>query len=452
MDILFHGGTVITVNGQGEVIGDGAVCVRGNRIEAVGPSARLLEQYPDIPRREMRGKAILPGFINCHSHAHLTILKGLAEDVNTVVAVYGLMAAVGKLLSPKDIYNMTSGGMLEMIQSGTTTVVELQNGESAVEAIRDIGMRGVFSAGHLGDFDRDTVRYGVFQHDPALGETTMARALALVEKWHGAENGRIRCLLYPSATESNSLEYYRQVHAKAKELDLQIHTHMAQNRIDIERADDVYGMSPIQYYAKAGVLDERLMCGHCLYLGREDWELMARHGAHFVHCPGIINKRGETADTYGALQAGVNVCLGTDNMFEDMTASLRLAVTQARIRTGQPGAVTAADALRMATINGAKAIGMEQELGSLEAGKLADLIVMDLSAPHLLPVTAETAVDAIVYNAQGHDVELTMVDGAVIYEKGVGSVRDEQEVVSLSQKTAESIWVEFEKSLSAIYE
>jgi len=362
------------------------------------------------------------------------------------------MAAVNRLLSPRDIYNMSSGGMLEMIQSGTTTVVELQDSESAVEAIRDIGMRGVFSAGHLSDYNRDTARYGIFKHNPALGESAMRRAMELVERWHGLENGRIRCLLYPNATESNSMEYYKQIHAKARELDLQIHTHMAQNRIDIERANELYGMSPIQYYAKAGVLDERLMCAHCLYLGQADWELMAQHGAHFAHCPAIINKRGETADTYGALKAGVNICLGTDNMFEDMVASLRLAVTQARIRTGLSDAVKPADALRMATINGARAIGMEKELGSLEAGKMADLIILNVSAPHMLPLTVDTVVDTIVYNAQGHDVELTMVDGVIIYEKGMGSIRDEQEVIYLSQKTAESIWVEFENSLSAIYE
>ena len=441
MNKLFYHGMVVTMNEKEEIIFDGAVYIKGKQIEAVGQAAELLAKYPDVEKVDIQGRALLPGLINLHTHTVLSVLKGLADDVNTIKAVYGWMAIVNDLVTEEDSFHISRNGLLELIKAGSTTVVENSANMSAVaEAVKDSGLRGYLSAGKIHDYDLTPIRYGNYIHKPEIGERTLEAALALVEKWHGKEEGRIQCLIYPHATDTCSVELLREMKRLSDHYRTGVTLHMAQNTREVERIKTKYGRKPIEFMYDVGLLNEKLTNAHCIFLSQEELHLMAEYGATFINCAVINNKRGFKAPAHAALQAGVNVGFGTDNMFGDIIETMRYALSSMRIDSGDFALPTPYEILKMATVNGAKALGMSERLGTLEVGKLADLIMIDYRKPHLLPVNKNNIVENLVYNGMGSDVMMTIVDGRVIYEKGVSSLLPEQEVVRQAQKTAAAVW------------
>jgi len=447
MDKLFYNGIVITVNPQNEIIENGSIYIKDNKIEDVGRSPDLLKKYLNVDKQDVNGKAILPGLVNTHSHTSLTSLKGLAEDVSTFVAVYGMMPTVRACLDDEGTYNMSRSGLVEMIQSGTTTLVETSaaNIEPSAYAMRDIGIRGFFGAGMITDYEYKPVRYGQYIHNPLIGEKSLLEAERIFSKWNGIDNGRIKCMFYPHSTETCSLEIMKEVKKMSDKYEAGVTTHLAQNYKEVDRIDNIYGKTPTEFLDTAGLLNERFIGAHCVYMSEADYTLMAKNDANFAHCPIIINKRGNSAATYNAVKVGTNVTLGTDNMFADMMETMRFVITNARIRCYDTELITPELVLKMATRNGAKSIGMLDKIGSLEIGKFADMIMIDLNQLHLTPVNEKNVVSTIVYNGMGKDVVFNMINGKVIYEKGGQSSFDEYEVVISAQKSAEKAWVDFEK-------
>ncbi len=441
MNKLFYNCLLITMNEKEEIIPNGAIYIEGKKIAAIGTTSDLLARYPQAEKEDMQGKAVLPGFINLHTHTVLSALRGLADDCNSVKAVFGWMAYINEIVTPEESYHISSNALLELVKAGSTTVMENSaNMEAVAQAMKESGLRSYLAAGKIHDYDLTPIRYGQFVQKKEIGESTLKAAMQLFENWHGKEEGRMQCVIYPHANDTCSPKLLRELKRISDHYKALVTVHFAQTTREVERLRNAYHQTPAEFLIDVGLFNERLSGAHCIFIEEGDIDLMAQYGVTFINNCVINNKRGAIPHTHIALQKGVNVGLGTDNMFGDIIETLRYAISNMRIDIPDFKIPTPYQALKMATINGAKALNRSQELGSLEEGKLADLIMVDYMQPHLLPADKDNIVENLVYNGLGSDVFCNMVEGRIIYRKDQGTLWQEEEVMTTAQQTAEKIW------------
>jgi 5-methylthioadenosine/S-adenosylhomocysteine deaminase len=303
----------------------------------------------------------------------------------------------------------------ELLLGGTTTVLTMEtvhDTDAVFEALEPMGLRAVVGKCLM---DADTAV-------PArlLEQTTRAidESLALHDRWHGRGNGRLGAALAPRFAVSCSRELLEQVAALSRERGLLVHTHASENRDEVALVRSRTGCSNIEYLDQLGLMSPRLCVAHCVWVDEQEQALLARNGAHVLHCPGSNLKLASGIAPVAAMRAlGIGVSLGADgaacNNHLDMFVEMRLAAGLQAVTHGV-GTLTASDVLWMATRGGARALGMEADLGSLEVGKRADLIVIDRDRPHL--ATAPEAASALVYAARASDVRTVVVDGAIVVD------------------------------------
>ena len=279
----------------------------------------------------------------------------------------------------------------------------------------------------------------------SMGGDLLQQGVELVENWHGRSNGRITCRLGPHAPDTCSTIYLELIQTTANNLDLGLVTHVAQSKREVKEIMARSGKSPVAYLEELGLLGPQMIAGHCIYVSEADIDILARTKTHVSHQSGSNSKGGMMAPIKRMLDKGVNVGLGTDNMAGDMVEVMRLAVLVARMLDQDHNALYAMDALRMATLNGAKALGLENEIGSVEAGKKADLVVMNLRKPHLAPLVDPVA--NIVHNGLGSDVEMVVVDGHILLEDGTPQTINEQALLREVQGVARRLWDKMPRGL-----
>lgn len=440
MKTLYTNGFLVTMDQERKIIKDGALLIESGLIKDIGTTEDLLKKYDDVERVDLKQKILLPGFIDIHTHSVLTVLKGLAEDVNTITAVYGWMAEVNKIITEEDSYFLSKLGQMEIISSGSTTIVENSTRMNGVaKAARDLGLRIVLSAGKIHDYELEPIRRGEYIYNEKIGYETMDSAMQLIKDWHGYDNGRITCNLYPHSTETCSKEILKEIQKISKDENLGVTLHMAQNTREVQRIREKYNLSPIEYMDSVGLLNDKLISAHCVFLEEKDLELMGNAGATLAHCPVIINKRSFTAPTLTAKKQKVNIGLGTDNMFADLIETMRYVLTSSRIRTGETNDFNPIEIIEMATVNGAKAIGMQDKLGSLEIGKFADFTILNNKSSNLLNYNDKNIYELIVYYCDGSDVDSVYVNGNKIFNRKEDQDKIEK-IVNEGQKVSEKIW------------
>ncbi|NLY21467.1 MAG: amidohydrolase family protein [Tissierellia bacterium] len=444
MRTLYYNAYIITMEEGIGILEDGALLVNNNLIEDIGNSDDMLKKYTNNNKVDFEGKIMLPGFVNTHTHSVLTVLKGLAEDVNTIKAVYGWMTTVNEIITEEDSYILSRLGQLEILSSGSTTIVENSTKMNGVaKASEELGNRIVLSAGKIHDYELEPIRRGQYIYNKEIGKQTMEEAMLLIEKWNGKADGRITCNLYPHATETCSMEILKEIASISKNEKMGVTLHMAQNTREVQRIREVYDKSPIEYMESVGLLNRNLISAHCVFLEDSDIELMGNVNSTLAHCPVIINKRGFTAPTLKAKKEHVNISLGTDNMFGDIIDTMRYVLTSSRIRTGIIEDFTSKEVLEMATLNGARAIGREDDLGSLKIGKIADFIILNKDSINLLGYNSENIYDLIVLYCDGSDVEKIYVDGKKVLDKKVDTDLISK-VIKEGLKVSEKIWSKLE--------
>ena len=408
MKILIKGVTVIPVTGPADVIRDGAVAVDGGEIVYVGPSAQIpggFEADKVIGGPEM---VALPGLINAHTHAAMTLFRSYADDLPLMKWLQEAIWPLEAKLKAEDVYWGTLLACSEMLLGGTTAFADMYFFmDQVAEAVAQSGIRASLSRGLIG------VARGAGK---ALKESR-----EFVLNWHGKANRRITCMLGPHAPYTCPPDYLKKVIELAEELGVGVHIHLAETRQEIEDIQKQYGCSPVALVAKTGLLDLPVLAAHCVHLSPEDIAILAEKGTAVVHNPESNMKLASgIAPVTKLLKAGVTVGLGTDgaasNNNLDMLEEMRSAALLQKVANEDPEALPAYTTLEMATIGGARALGLGDKIGTLEAGKRADIILLNLRKPHLYP--PHDVVAHVVYAARAGDVDTVIVDGEVVVEAG----------------------------------
>jgi 5-methylthioadenosine/S-adenosylhomocysteine deaminase len=437
-------GWVVPVDGKQAHIEDGSVAFEDDRIVGVGPAAEIAARFKADRTVDARGKAILPGFINTHIHMIGGLNKGLTEDLS------GVSGGLFKIAMPlhyvyaqaPEVYWLASMHALECVRTGTTTVNEMGKFEREVaKVVRDVGLRAVM-AENIRDSAVVDVRPGVVERTfvPADAERCIDAALAFIEEWHGEADGRITCRLGPNAPDTCAESTLLRVKELADQRGLGLHTHLAQVPGEREYVVKAQGRSPVKYLADLGYLNASLVAAHCVFMSEEDAEQFAASGAHMSHTAYLVGKRGYFPPMQALYKHKASVALGSDWLSNDMFKIMRSAILLARQQAGSVAIVDGPKALEMATMGGARALGMEREIGSLEPGKKADLILLDMEAPWVNPIRPAQLVSNIVYNANGSDVTDVYIDGREVVVNRRAVQIDGAEARRECQATAERVW------------
>jgi 5-methylthioadenosine/S-adenosylhomocysteine deaminase len=407
--VLIRNATILTMD-DGLTVVEGGVSVRDGRIAAVG----AVEEAGHETVIDARGGYVLPGFIQTHVHLCQTLFRGFADDMPLLEWLKMRVWPMEAAHTPATLRASTRLAAAELLRSGTTAVLTMEtvhDTDAVFEALSETGLRATVGKCMM-DFDSDVPR--------RLQEDTRAsidESLALKKRWHGAANGRLRAAFAPRFAISCSRELLEAVAALSIAEDALIHTHASENRDEVDFVRRMSGgLSNIEYLASTGLASPHLCTAHCVWVSDAEQALMAERQIKVLHCPGSNLKLGSGVAPIVEMRArGISVSLGADgaacNNRLDMFDEMRLAATLQAMRMA-PGALPARDVVWMATREGARALGQEAELGSIEPGKRADLILIDRRSPHLTP--APDPWSTIVYAARGTDVRTVVVDGEIL--------------------------------------
>ena len=442
-DLVVAHALILALDDAGTILGDGAVAVAGDRIAALGPSVEIARGFRGRETIDARGGILLPGLVNVHNHTPLMITRGMVEDLGHAPA-YTPGIPQGPALGFEEVLALARLGVYELLRAGSTTVVDYYlHPKALAEALVEIGLRGVVG-GRILDVDMTAVaRGGERRHVPAIGRATLDEALDLAAAYGDHPSGRIRCDLAPHAPDTCSAALLKEVRDLAKETEGAVHTHLAQSRDEVEwvRARD--GVSPAELLDRCGLLGERLVAAHCIFLDPPDVARAGASGLTVAHAPIGNLRAGDVAPVLALEAAGARIALCTDTMSADLFEAMRTAIAAARIRAGGAGSIAATDldarkALHWATRTGAAALGLGDLVGSIEVGKKADLVLLDATAPSLAPVVDGYGI--VVHSGSGHDVDTVIVDGRVRLRAGRPVGFDGDRIVAEAQAVADRQW------------
>lgn len=436
LDLLLTGVTALTGEAVGSVIEDAAIGIHDGRIVHLAPASEGLPAAAEV--RHLPGRVVTPGFVNAHLHAVLVMVRGVAADLGFAPS-YTPGVPKGTDATPEEARALARLGAVEALLSGSTLICDhFVHADATLDAIADLGLR-VHASWRVHDVDFARVAQGEWRFDPAIGSDLLLRTLDLHARWNGANNGRIRVQMAAHAPDTCSPAFLRTLGEEADARSMHVNTHLAQSRVEVERVKASTGLTPAELLEECGLLNDRLLATHCLYVEDADIARLARAGAHAVHVPKCNAASGRLAPTPKLKEAGVNLALCTDTQHGDMVEAMRWALATARI---QQGGVTAdwqpADVFRMATLGGARAVGMAEEIGTLAVGKAADLVVFDTRRPHLRPLM--NPLGTLVHTAQGRDVEMVLVDGETLVEDGRPVHADLNDICIEADKAARALW------------
>ena len=420
VDTLLHAGWIVPVVPEGTVLADHSLAIKEGRISAILPQ----EAARDIPAKQVLSlpdHAVMPGLINCHGHAAMSLLRGYADDEPLMPWLeQHIWPAENRHVSEEFVYDGTELAIAEMIRSGTTTFSDMYFfPEVVAQLARKMGIRCQLS---FPIFDFPTV----WARD---ADEYISKGLALRDDLKHSE--LVSVVFGPHAPYTVSEPNLTKVATLAAELDLAVHIHLHETSGEVLQAVEQHGERPLDSLNRLGLLGPRTQCVHMTDLGDQDIALLAATGSHVVHCPQSNMKLASGACPVGKLMAaGVNVALGTDsaasnndlNMFGEMQAAALLA----KLHSADATTLPAARALTMATLGGARAMGIDNEVGSLETGKQADLIAVDLGQPETQPLY--NPVSQLVYACNGTQVTHSWIAGKAVMTDRLLSHCDQAEL------------------------
>ena len=437
MTVLITNTTVVTCDTGRRIHYDGALAVEGERIAEVGPSGELEVRYPGAERLDGRGKVVFPGLVNCHTHLLATADRGILEDFGFPTTLR--FPTTGRGLLDEDGRNVFGLlGALEAIRSGTTTMLEISNDiPSYAESLAGTGMR-LFLAENFNDIEDAAFEQGRYAFSSDKLEAGLRRSEDLISRWHGAEDGRVQCMVSPHAPELCSPELLRESVEMADRHDVRSTIHLSQSQKEIEGVMRMRGVRPTQYLFANGLLNERLVVAHCRYVDDSEIALLGQHGVAVSNNAAIAARRGAAAPVLELQAAGCVIGMGSDNMAEDMVEVMRAGLFHERVRRNDEMWPTPEDVLEWATIGGARALGIADEVGSLEAGKKADLFMIDARRAHLVPTLR--IVSGFVHQGQPADITHVMVNGEWVMRDGRVLTIDEAEVIERAEEIGHAAW------------
>ncbi len=432
MDLIVRGGQFVTMDKTRRVIEDGAAAISGGRIVAIGPRAEVESKYTARETVDATNKVVIPGLVNTHTHIPMTLFRGLADDLD-------LQEWLTKYIFPAEAKNVTEEfvrvgtqlGLGEMIRGGTTTYCDMYYFEDAIaDETAKAGVRGL-----LGETVIDF---------PVADNKTNAEAMAyterFVKKWQG--NSLITPAIAPHAPYTVSEEHLRAVRAFSDRTGAPIVIHVAETRKEVEDLEKAKGARPVNYLARIGFLNNRVIAAHVVFANQEEITILQRAGVGVAHNPQSNMKLASgVAPVPQMLAADVAVGLGTDgaasnndlNMWEEMDTAAKLH----KVFSGDPKVLSAEQAFEMATLRGARALHLDREIGSLEVGKRADLVIVDIDDLNQTPLY--NIYSHLVYATKADDVRTVIIEGRIVMRDRNLLTLDEQGIKTRARVFRERI-------------
>jgi len=431
--ILKHA-RILTMDARRRIV-DGDVVITGDRITAMGGPGRAKAGAKTL---DCTGLVVIPGLIQAHIHLCQTLFRGLADDLVLEDWLAKRIWPLEAAHTPDSIYWSAMLGAAELLLGGTTAILDMETVRhtgAAFDALAAIGLRA--TAGKC-LMDAPTAPAGLRE---ATG-SALQEAADLCEQWHGAASGRLRYCFAPRFAPSCTGPLLRAVSDLAERHGAMIHTHAAETPAELEMVQRETGQDELTYLDSVGISGPRAALAHCVWVDGDGMQRLARQQTNVVHCPSSNLKLGSgLAPIPEMLAAGCRVALGADgapcNNRLDAFTEMRLAALVQKPRLG-PDAMPAAQVLELATVGGARALGLDAEIGSIEVGKKADLAVLDLSGPHAQPGSADL-VSRIVYSARASDVRHVIVDGKVVVKDGALRTAKIEEVSREAEKCVRTL-------------
>ena len=389
--------------GARDVLRETDIYIEGTRITAMGkkPEGFLEEKVIDG-----KDRLAIPGLVNCHTHSYMSFMRNVADDLSFMDWLFGSIDPIEQQMTDEDTYWGACLAIIEMMKSGTTCFNDMQmNIHQTTRAVKESGMRAVISRGLIGSGNDEA------------GQMRLRQAYE--ERDAAADCERLSFMLAPHAPYTCDEGFMRIVSEEAKKNHMGIHVHLSESESEIEQIKEKYGCSPIEMADRNGLLDVPAIAAHCVQITKSDMEILKAKNVSVVTNPASNMKLGNGfAPVPEMLDMGINVCIGTDgaasnnslNLFHEM--SLLALIHKGVKRT--PQCISAKENIRIATINGAKALGLEKEIGSLEVGKKADIAILNLNSPSLTP--RNNLIAGLSYSANGSEVETVIIDGKITME------------------------------------
>jgi 5-methylthioadenosine/S-adenosylhomocysteine deaminase len=434
-DLLVGGRYVLPLAGGTEALENAAVAVRGDSIVEIGPLQDLKAKYPGARRLIEEQGLVMPGLINSHTHAAMACFRGLADDLPLMQWLQGYIFPAEAKLTGEIIYHSTLLSLAEMIRSGTTSFCDMYLfAKEVARAAAESGMRG-----WIGEvlYDFPSPSYGQLE----AGFTYVNEMFAQYER-----HPLITVTVNPHAVYTCAPGLLEKAMQMAADHDARYVIHLAENENEVVDVQRRCGARPVEYLEQLGILNSRVVADHCVILTPAEIELLAARKVKVAHCPESNMKLAcGIAPVPQLLAAGVTVGLGTDgsasNNDVDMFREMSTAAKAHKVKLLDPTVMTAAETLRLATSGGAELLGVQSAVGSLEAGKKADMIVLDLDQPHLTPLYHIPS--HLVYAASGADVIHSVINGRLVMENRQLLTIDEKSVLSRARAMANTIrsWI-----------
>jgi len=445
--ILIEGAVIVTVDPRRKVIEGGSILVEEGKIAEVkagGPSGPARRAELKI---QAKGMAVMPGLIDTHMHLAQSLLRGCADDLSLVDWLEKRVWPMQASFTEEDGKVSAELSMLEMLKTGTTSfvgvdVVSRYGFDGIARSVAGAGMRGAMAKSIM-----DSPGYGRKGSimPPGLVEekgAAIREAKSMIRKWNGIKGGLVKVWVAPRSLGGCSEVLYEEVAELAREQHTRVTMHLGEVKEDVKYAKENFGLTPFEFIQKVGLAGPRSLFAHMVWLNETDIAKVAKSKSNVAHCPSSNTKLASgIAKVPELLSAGANVGLGCDgapsNNSYDMIREMKLAAVIQKARLLDPLTMPAPTVLAMATLNGARAMGMEREVGSIAAGKKADLVLIDLKKPHLVPF--RDIMSNIVYAAMGSDVDTVLVDGRVLVSGGKALTLDEERIVNEAQKRQDEL-------------
>jgi 5-methylthioadenosine/S-adenosylhomocysteine deaminase len=414
--IVIENGTFLSMV-EGEPVFRGYLVMEADCIAYIGESAP--EQLDDDVRIDGRGKLYMPGLVNTHGHAAMSLLRGVGDDLALQVWLEQKMWPLEAKFTATDVIVGSELSVLEMLKGGTTSFVDMYSFmDEVAHVVETSGIRGCLTRGVIG------------YCPPDEADAKLVEARAFAKEWHGRADGRITTMMAPHAPYTCPPDYIEKIVAIAEELQLPIHTHLSESRGEVERHEQQYGIRPVEHLRRLGVFNRPCIVAHGVHLNDEEIEICRAHDVRISHNPGSNLKLASgIARVPAYLHAGLLVSLGTDSAASnnnlDMFEEVRLAALIHKGVSGDPTAVPAFTALSMATSIGARSIWLA-DVGQLKVGMKADVIAINIDQPHFQPLT--DLVSHIVYAASAQDVTDVFVDGKQVVRNRQCLTLDEERI------------------------
>ncbi|WP_319550043.1 amidohydrolase [Desulfogranum marinum] len=428
VDLILSGRYLLTLDKKDTIVGQGALAINDGVIVARGKTEEIGATYRARQIIAEEHGLIMPGLVNTHTHAAMSCFRGLADDLPLMQWLQEYIFPVEATLSGDMVYSATLLSLCEMIKSGTTSFCDMYLFAADVcRAVEQSGMRA-----WLGEvlYDFPSPNYGELANGFAYTQELLAQY---------RNHDLIRITIDPHAVYTCSPELLVRLGNMARDNDLLYHVHLAENSDEVNTCKERYGCSPVQHLEKLGLLDEHVVAAHCVMVTDDEIELMAERGVKVAHCPeSNLKLASGVAPVPKLIDQGVTVGIGTDgaasNNDVDMFGEMNTAAKVHKVTSMDPTTMDAVSTLRAGTMGGAAVLGADKVIGSLEVGKKADCIVIDLDQPHLTPLY--NPVSHLVYAARGGDVIHSVINGRVVMEDRQLLTLDENAIIRKIQEMA----------------